>query len=155
MPHVHSHYENLRVARNAPREVIKAAYRVLAQQNHPDLREGDAESARAMAILNEAYRILSDPDLRKEHDAWIQEAESRAERRTDTPERRRSPVQDEAAKVSDSNEVKEPFRDRPDQTDSGVDLDREWGLFKRKLPHYLLNLGALLVLALVVWLAAR
>ena len=35
MPTIRTHYDNLKVARNAPPEVIRAAYRVLAQKYHP------------------------------------------------------------------------------------------------------------------------
>jgi hypothetical protein len=76
MPQVHSHYENLRVARNAPPEVIRAAYRALSQRYHPDLNPGDADAARIMALLNVAYQTLSDPALRAEHDAWLREQDA-------------------------------------------------------------------------------
>lgn len=31
-PSVHTHYDNLKVARNAPPEVVRAAFRALAQR---------------------------------------------------------------------------------------------------------------------------
>lgn len=65
-----NHYDNLKVMRNAPPGVIRAAYRALAQQYHPDVnRSPDAE--RIMKVINEAYAVLSDPERRAEHDAWI------------------------------------------------------------------------------------
>ena len=36
MTKVRTHYDNLKVARNAPPEVIRAAYKALAQKYHPD-----------------------------------------------------------------------------------------------------------------------
>ena len=69
---IHTHYDNLKVARNAPPEIIRAAYRVLAQRYHPDLNRSP-DAARVMKLLNEAYAILSDPTRRAEHDAWIVE----------------------------------------------------------------------------------
>lgn len=83
MPRAHSHYENLKVARNAPTEVIRAAYRVLAQRHHPDVN-ASADSARVMKILNEAWDVLSDPKKRAEHDRWIAEQES-TERAAEAP----------------------------------------------------------------------
>ncbi|MEJ8850457.1 J domain-containing protein [Variovorax rhizosphaerae] len=68
---VHTHYDNLKVARNAPAEVIRAAYRALSQKHHPDKNPGSAEAARVMAIFNAAYAELSDPNKRAAHDAWI------------------------------------------------------------------------------------
>lgn len=73
-----THYDNLRVARNAPPEVIKAAYRTLSQKYHPDKNIGNPDAAKVMAIINKAYEILSDPAKRSEHDAWITEKETAA-----------------------------------------------------------------------------
>lgn len=66
-----THYDNLQVARTASPEVIKAAYRSLSAKYHPDRNPGDVRCARIMAILNEAYAVLSDPVRRKQHDEWI------------------------------------------------------------------------------------
>lgn len=71
-----THYDNLKVARNAPPEVIRAAYKSLSQKYHPDQNPGDPDAARIMALINEAYRILSDPIKRREHDEWIRRSES-------------------------------------------------------------------------------
>jgi hypothetical protein len=71
MAKIHTHYDNLKVARLAPQEVIRAAYKALTQKYHPDKNPGDEKAARIMAILNTAYGILGDPVRRKEHDEWI------------------------------------------------------------------------------------
>lgn len=71
MAKIHTHYDNLKVARLAPPEVIRAAYKALTQKYHPDKNPGDEKAARIMAILNTAYGILADPARRKEHDEWI------------------------------------------------------------------------------------
>jgi len=71
MAKIHTHYDNLKVARMAPQEVIRAAYKALSQKYHPDKNPGDEKAARIMAILNSAYETLSDPHRRKEHDEWI------------------------------------------------------------------------------------
>lgn len=71
MAKIHTHYDNLKVARLAPPEVIRAAYKALTQKYHPDKNPGDEKAARIMAILNTAYGILGDPVRRKEHDEWI------------------------------------------------------------------------------------
>lgn len=76
MPRVHSHYENLKVARNAPLEVIRAAYRTLSQKYHPDRNPGDTEAARIMTVINAAYETLSDPIKRRQHDEWITKMEA-------------------------------------------------------------------------------
>ncbi|OYO31843.1 J domain-containing protein [Janthinobacterium sp. PC23-8] len=71
MGKIHTHYDNLKVARLAPQEVIRAAYKALSQKYHPDKNPGDEKAARIMAIINSAYGTLSDPLRRKEHDEWI------------------------------------------------------------------------------------
>jgi hypothetical protein len=64
---MHTHYDNLKVVRSAPPEVIKAAYRALSQRYHPDRNPGpDAE--RVMRILNDAYAVLGDPERRAAYD---------------------------------------------------------------------------------------
>lgn len=95
-----THYDNLKVAKDAPSEVIRAAYRALTQRYHPD-RNPDPEAARIMQIINRAYEVLSDPERRREHDLWIeQEERSRA-----------SAPASEAAKA----DTAAPARGRPSQ----------------------------------------
>jgi len=76
VPKVRTHYDNLKVARDAPPEVIRAAYKSLSQKYHPDRNPGDPKASRTMTIINAAYRVLSDPDLRRKHDEWIRKVEA-------------------------------------------------------------------------------
>ncbi|HEY4374239.1 MAG TPA: J domain-containing protein [Burkholderiales bacterium] len=76
MSPVKSHYDNLKVMRNAPPEVIRAAYKTLAQKYHPDRHSDKEEAERILKIINVAYDVLSDPEQRAAHDAWIDEQES-------------------------------------------------------------------------------
>lgn len=62
-----THYDNLKVARNAPPAVIKAAYRALSQQYHPD-RNPAPEAQQIMRLINGAYDVLGDPARRAEYD---------------------------------------------------------------------------------------
>lgn len=78
MSAIPNHYDNLKVARNAPVEVIRAAYKTLAQRYHPDRNPGNAEAAKIMTIINSAYEVLSDPTRRREHDEWIARQEANA-----------------------------------------------------------------------------
>lgn len=91
MRKVHTHYDNLKVARDAPPEVIRAAYKSLSQKYHPDLNPGKPDAARIMAIINKAYDVLSDPAKRAAHDEWIRKVESgesgSAELRAEAPPR--------------------------------------------------------------------
>lgn len=75
MSELTTHYANLRVARNAPPEVIRAAYKALMQKHHPDRHPGDAKAERIVRLLNEAYAVLNDPEQKARHDAWIAQQE--------------------------------------------------------------------------------
>jgi len=72
----HSHYDNLKVARDAPIEVIRAAYRSLSQKYHPDRNNGSETATQAMKLLNMAYETLSDLAKRRQYDAWINASET-------------------------------------------------------------------------------
>ena len=72
MQPLRTHYDDLNVTQDAPPEVIRAAYRALAQRYHPDInRTSDAEHT--MKIINEAYAVLSDAKRRTNYDAWIED----------------------------------------------------------------------------------
>jgi len=86
MANFKTHYDNLNVSRNAPSSVIKAAYKVLCQNYHPDKYAGGSEEAlRIMKIINAAYAVLSDSAKRAEHDQWI--ARQEREHATDKAQR--------------------------------------------------------------------
>lgn len=73
MQKIYTYYDNLKVARNAPLEVIRAA---LSQKYHPDRNSDNPDTSRIMAISNASYEVLSDLAKLGEHDAWIVEKES-------------------------------------------------------------------------------
>jgi curved DNA-binding protein len=61
------YYQALGVAREAPADEVKKAYRRLARKYHPDVsKEPDAE--KRMKEVNEAYEALSDPEKRAAYD---------------------------------------------------------------------------------------
>jgi curved DNA-binding protein CbpA len=70
-----NHYVRLKVAQDAPAEVIRAAYRALATKLHPDRQgpgTGQLDSVHEeMALLNAAYEVLIDPKLRADYDATL------------------------------------------------------------------------------------
>jgi curved DNA-binding protein CbpA len=66
-----THYDNLKVSRDAPIEVIQAAYRSLARKYHPDTNGNHPKSEAIMKAINASYEVLSDPVRRAKHDEWI------------------------------------------------------------------------------------
>lgn len=61
-------YKILKISQDAPDEVIRAAYKVLASKYHPDKNPDDEASARMMQHINDAYALLSNPIRRSEYD---------------------------------------------------------------------------------------
>ena len=67
-----THYDVLEVSENASQEVIQMAYKALVKKYHPDVNKGFAEEAeQLLKLINEAYETLSDPEKRKEYDAFL------------------------------------------------------------------------------------
>lgn len=64
------YYEILGVPRDASAKDIKAAYRKLARQWHPDLHTGKKKEAAEEKLkrINEAYEVLKDSDKRAKYD---------------------------------------------------------------------------------------
>lgn len=70
-----TYYDILRVEPEAGPAGVRAAYRALAQKYHPDKLPGSADDAeKVMAMLNEAYTVLSDPQQRARYDRRIARA---------------------------------------------------------------------------------
>lgn len=65
MPDQINYYDVLGVSRSASQSEIKAAYRRLAKERHPDYPSG---SGREFSLLQEAHGVLSDPELRRRYD---------------------------------------------------------------------------------------
>lgn len=66
-----THYDNLKVSRDAPPEVIRSAYKALANKYHPDRHHGSERALRAMQAINTSFEALDDPARRRAHDEWI------------------------------------------------------------------------------------
>ena len=64
------YYETLGVSRDADDQMIKAAYRKLALQYHPDRNPGDTAAEDRFKEINEAYAVLSDGDKRTHYDRF-------------------------------------------------------------------------------------
>jgi molecular chaperone DnaJ len=64
------YYEILGIAKTSPKEEIKAAYRKLALQHHPDRNPDNKEAEEKFKEATEAYEILSDGDKRARYDRY-------------------------------------------------------------------------------------
>lgn len=67
------YYKTLEVSRDADAREIKRAYRKMATKYHPDkakkLGMTTEEAQTKMTVINEAYEVLSDPELKARFDA--------------------------------------------------------------------------------------
>lgn len=82
-------YRTLGVKPTATIEEITKAYRRKAKQLHPDTNPGDEKARQKYLEVDEAYRVLSDPDLRAEYD-----------RTGKAPSRKGTPVDKEHAELA-------------------------------------------------------
>ena len=57
------YYEVLGLQKGASESEIKSAFRKLAIKYHPDKNQGDKEAEERFKEINEAYEVLSDPDM--------------------------------------------------------------------------------------------
>ncbi len=64
------YYETLGCRRGATIEEIKAAYRKLAKECHPDRNHGDATAETRFKEINEAYDVLKDEQKRAAYDRF-------------------------------------------------------------------------------------
>lgn len=82
MSKIHTHYDNLKIAHNAPDAIINAAYRALIENYHPEKFKGakQQEAQKISAIIRNSYEILLDPLKRAEHDKWIFEQEEKVKK---------------------------------------------------------------------------
>ena len=64
------YYQILGVTKTATDKEIKAAYRKLARQHHPDVNPGDKTAEDKFKDVGEAYEVLSDADKRTKYDQY-------------------------------------------------------------------------------------
>jgi molecular chaperone DnaJ len=64
------YYEILGVSRGCDEATLKASFRKLAMQHHPDRNGGCEEAAARFKEINEAYSVLSDPQKRAAYDRF-------------------------------------------------------------------------------------
>jgi molecular chaperone DnaJ len=70
MPSKRCYYEVLSISKSADDGAIKASYRKLALEYHPDRNPGDEDVAVRFREVQEAFEVLRDPDKRKRYDRY-------------------------------------------------------------------------------------
>ena len=74
-PTLPDHYAMLGLDRACTNAQIRAAYRALAKQHHPDVSAGLSANESRMEALNAAHETLSDPARRRAYDRAVSEGE--------------------------------------------------------------------------------
>ena len=64
------YYQTLGVSKSASKDELKAAYRKLAMQYHPDKNPGNAESEQKFKTISEAYEVLKDDQKRAAYEQY-------------------------------------------------------------------------------------
>jgi len=95
-----NHYATLGLDRRCADAQIRAAYRLLARQHHPDINPGSAAAIKYTQDLNAAYDILSDPARRQDYDRELAVAKKPATT-TRTAKVRRNLAQDVNLRLED------------------------------------------------------
>ncbi|MBI3975811.1 MAG: molecular chaperone DnaJ [Armatimonadetes bacterium] len=73
------YYAILGIGQGATQNEVKAAYRRLAREFHPDVRKDDPQADERFKEINEAYYVLGDPDRRSQYDRFGQVGEMPAQ----------------------------------------------------------------------------
>ncbi len=66
-----NYYEVIGVAPTATTDDIKKKYRELARQFHPDVVKDKTLSQKVFTQINQAYRVLADPEKRSQYDTTL------------------------------------------------------------------------------------
>jgi len=74
-------YEVLGLPRNASEQQIKATYRTLARQFHPDVNAGNEARVQRLKEVNRAYETLGNPEARAAYDRDLERQRAEARRR--------------------------------------------------------------------------
>eukprot|EP01004_Peranema_trichophorum_P005227 NODE_4095_length_1231_cov_59.145307_g3599_i0.p1 GENE.NODE_4095_length_1231_cov_59.145307_g3599_i0~~NODE_4095_length_1231_cov_59.145307_g3599_i0.p1 ORF type:complete len:348 (-),score=81.52 NODE_4095_length_1231_cov_59.145307_g3599_i0:124-1167(-) len=67
-----THYDTLEISRDATEEQIRNARRDLLLAYHPDKTKNEADSAKKIAQITEACKVLLDPEKKKEYDEHLE-----------------------------------------------------------------------------------
>ena len=97
---VPNHYATLGLDRRCTLAQIRAAYRALAKQFHPDVNPHSSAAVAHTQELNAAHEILSDPDLRAAYD-----------RELDAPKQSSTPTRTAKIQRNISQDVNLPIED--------------------------------------------
>ena len=151
-------YEILEVSKNASKEVIDKAYKVLAKKYHPDTQrqENRKYAEEKIKKLNKAYDIISNEEKRKEYDKELEELE-RIEIENKVKNYIKQLNKDEEEQIRDGvigvyDRVCQDFKNKNIKEEKKVDniKKHKWSL--REVKNILTIIIVILAIFLVLWI---
>lgn len=128
-------YEVLHVAPDAPVEIIKLAYKGLAQKYHPDRYKGD-DANEIMVKIREAYETLIDPEKRKNYDQFLAEQARRKQQQEEYLKKKEQDDFIRTQKAAFEKQNKNGFDNHTNATDSksfkmniSIDVPNSFSIF--------------------------
>ncbi|WND01945.1 DnaJ C-terminal domain-containing protein [Temperatibacter marinus] len=125
-------YTILGVAQSASEADIKAAYRALAKELHPDFNRDDERIAEKFKLVNNAYKLLSDKKQRKKYDRGEIDEQGRPRPKDRQPKHPYQEAAEERARYRarfDRGSVEEEDLKAKDTNAFGMDVDGKEDLF--------------------------
>lgn len=134
-------YEVLHVSQGAPEEIIKLAYKGLAQKYHPDRYNG-SDANEIMVKIREAYETLIDPIKRKHYDQFLTEQAQRKQQQEESNRAQKAAF--EQQKTSNSQQKQQTQNSDPKRFKINISIDvpssfspfiniKNWLISKKKL----------------------
>ncbi|WP_288421478.1 DnaJ domain-containing protein [uncultured Acinetobacter sp.] len=119
-----NYYEILHVSQDAPVEIIRLAYKGLAQKYHPDRYQGN-DANEKMQLINEALEVLTNENKRKEFDLKLNSFNQRKQKERDFQEyQKRKKYEDFQQQEKNSrNFSKNDDKDQKEAKDFNVNIN--------------------------------
>ncbi|MBJ8478493.1 DnaJ domain-containing protein [Acinetobacter pittii] len=119
-----NYYEILHVSQDAPIEIIRLAYKGLAQKYHPDRYQGK-DANEKMQLINEALEVLTNENKRKEFDLKLNAFNQRKQKERDFQEyQKRKKYEDFQQQEKNSRDFsKNDDKDQKEAKDFNVNIN--------------------------------
>ncbi len=106
-------YSILQVTEDASIEVIKGAYKHLAQKYHPDKNTMNRQQCEdMMRLLNKAYMILSDQDKRKVYDSALSREREEMKKEEEERQAQERTRQEHYSRQREEEKIRKDFEEK-------------------------------------------
>ncbi|MFX6992332.1 J domain-containing protein [Acinetobacter baumannii] len=132
-----NYYEILHVSQDAPVEIIRLAYKGLAQKYHPDRYQGN-DANEKMQLINEALEVLTNENKRKDFDLKLNSFNQQKQKERDFQEyQKRKKYEDFQQQEKNSRKFsKNDDKDQKEAKDFNINISKGLYIFKPFLSLY-------------------